>query len=86
MENDEDLDADEQEELKAPQGSGRLVVVGGGRGGVGKSLLAESLALYFAQLGKQVLLVDADATGSKRFLDARYGELQSTFANLHLSK
>ena len=28
----------------------------------------------------------ADAAGSKRFLDARYQELQSTFANLHLSK
>ena len=41
-----------------------LIVVGGGRGGVGKSLVAEGLAVYFAQLGKNVVLVDADANGS----------------------
>jgi flagellar biosynthesis protein FlhG len=43
---------------------GRLVAVGGGRGGVGKSLVAVNLAVYFAQLGKSVVLVDADASGS----------------------
>lgn len=41
-----------------------LIVVGGGRGGVGKSLVAEGLAVYFAQLGKNVVLVDADPNGS----------------------
>jgi len=46
-------------------GYGRqLVVVGGGRGGVGKTLVSQNLAVYFAQLGKTVTLVDADATGS----------------------
>jgi len=50
----------------APRGiaSGRLITVGGGRGGVGKSVIAESLAVYFAQLGKPVVLVDADPTGA----------------------
>jgi flagellar biosynthesis protein FlhG len=43
---------------------GRFIAVGGGRGGVGKSLVAVNLAVYFAQLGKAVVLVDADATGS----------------------
>ncbi len=43
---------------------GRFVAVGGGRGGVGKSLVAVNLAVYFAQLGKTVVLVDADASGS----------------------
>jgi flagellar biosynthesis protein FlhG len=43
---------------------GRFVAVGGGRGGVGKSLVAVNLAVYFAQLGKAVVLVDADASGS----------------------
>jgi flagellar biosynthesis protein FlhG len=45
----------------------RLVVVGGGRGGVGKSTLALNLGVYFAQLGRSVVVCDAD----------------STFANLH---
>ncbi len=54
-----------------PRGSGRLIAVGGGRGGVGKSILAESLAVYFAQLGKPVILVDADPTGAN--LHAHFG-------------
>src|SRR5580658_9188322 len=43
---------------------GRFIAVGGGRGGVGKSLVAVNLAVYFAQLGKRVVLVDADPMGS----------------------
>src|SRR5580704_5623382 len=50
---------------------GRFVAVGGGRGGVGKSLVAVNLAVYFAQLGKTVVLVDADASGSN--LHAHFG-------------
>jgi flagellar biosynthesis protein FlhG len=42
----------------------RFIAVGAGRGGVGKSLVAVNLAVYFAQLGKTVVLVDADAGGS----------------------
>jgi flagellar biosynthesis protein FlhG len=45
-------------------GTRRFIAVGGGRGGVGKSLVAVNLAVYFAQLGKAVVLVDADAGGS----------------------
>jgi flagellar biosynthesis protein FlhG len=48
----------------AVRGLGRFIAVGGGRGGVGKSLVAVNLAVYFAQLGKQVVLVDADAAGA----------------------
>lgn len=50
---------------------GRFIAVGGGRGGVGKSLVAVNLAVYFAQLGKPVVLVDADAAGSN--LHAQFG-------------
>ena len=49
----------------------KLIAVGGGRGGVGKSVLAENLAIYFAQLGKSVVLVDADGTGAN--LHAHFG-------------
>jgi flagellar biosynthesis protein FlhG len=50
---------------------GRFIAVGGGRGGVGKSLVAVNLAVYFAQLGKSVVLADADASASN--LHAHFG-------------
>ncbi len=49
----------------------RVIAVGAGRGGVGKSLVAVNLAVYLAQLGKLVVLVDADAGGSN--LHAHFG-------------
>lgn len=54
--------------MRAPH---KLIAVGGGRGGVGKSVLAQNLAIYFAQLGKSVVLVDADPTGAN--LHAHFG-------------
>jgi flagellar biosynthesis protein FlhG len=53
------------------EGGARFLAVGGGRGGVGKSLVAVNLAVYFAQLGKTVVLVDADAGGAN--LHAHFG-------------
>lgn len=41
-------------------GPGRVVSVGGGKGGVGKSVVAANLAVAMAQEGAQVVLVDAD--------------------------
>lgn len=41
-----------------------VIAVGGGRGGVGKSLLSVNLGVYFAQLGRNVVLCDADPSGS----------------------
>jgi flagellar biosynthesis protein FlhG len=64
----------ESEPIEAPEAPHRvrrLIAVGGGRGGVGKSLVASNLAVYFAQLGKGVVLVDADTTGSN--LHAHFG-------------
>jgi flagellar biosynthesis protein FlhG len=61
------VDTDEPESSEAPpsmRGVGRVIAVGGGRGGVGKSLVSVNLAVYFAQLGKSVVLVDADSAGS----------------------
>jgi flagellar biosynthesis protein FlhG len=48
-----------------------MLAVGGGRGGVGKSLIAQNLAVYFAQLGKSVVLVDLDPTGAN--VHAQFG-------------
>jgi len=51
-------------EIEGARGARHLIAVGGGRGGVGKSLIAQNLAVYFAQLGKRVALIDSDATGT----------------------
>lgn len=40
----------------------KLVAIGGGRGGAGHSVLTVNLGVYLAQLGRKVVLVDADAT------------------------
>lgn len=42
----------------------RLLVVGGARGGVGKTVLAANLGLYLSTIGRRVVLVDADAAGA----------------------
>lgn len=59
-------------------GGRTFIAIGGGRGGVGKTLVAENLAVYMAQLGKAVALVDADASGSN--LHVRLGAQAATHA------
>ncbi len=49
---------------ETPQRVRHIITVGGGRGGVGKSLLTVNLGVYLAQLGREVLIVDADLAGS----------------------
>ncbi len=39
--------------------SPRVVAIGGGKGGVGKSLVAANVGIFLATLGKRVILVDA---------------------------
>ncbi len=48
---------------RLPRGR-RVIAVGGGRGGVGKSTLTLNLGVYFAQLGRSVVVCDADPAGS----------------------
>jgi flagellar biosynthesis protein FlhG len=51
--------------LNAPgRAARRIVAVGGGKGGAGKSLIAANLAIYLATLGKKVVLFDADLGGA----------------------
>lgn len=52
-------------EAPAPRGVRNVVAVGGGRGGVGKSTVAVNIAVYLAQLGRTVVLVDADPAGAE---------------------
>lgn len=61
---------EEQEASDAPlqaaqRGARHLVAVAGGRGGVGASIVAVNLAVYLAQLGRRVALVDADPAGAQ---------------------
>ena len=42
----------------------RVVAVGGGKGGSGKSLIAANVAIFLATLGKKVVLFDADLGGA----------------------
>src|SRR5688500_484243 len=48
-----------------PLGVKHVIAVGGGRGGAGKSIVAVNLAVYLAQLGRKVLLIDADPSGAE---------------------
>lgn len=42
----------------------RIIAVGGGKGGIGKTLVAANLGIALAQKGKRVALVDADLGGA----------------------
>jgi flagellar biosynthesis protein FlhG len=42
----------------------QVVAIGGGKGGVGKSLVAVNLAIAFAQRGRRTVLIDADLGGA----------------------
>jgi len=42
----------------------RIVAVGGGKGGIGKSLVSANLGIALAQRGSSVILVDADLGGA----------------------
>jgi flagellar biosynthesis protein FlhG len=42
----------------------RVVAFAGGRGGIGRSVLAANVGVYLAQIGKRVVVVDADLGGA----------------------
>ncbi len=44
--------------------AGRIVSVGGGKGGIGKSLISANLGIELARRGRRVVLVDADLGGA----------------------
>src|SRR3569833_2571519 len=46
--------------MSNPARVGRIVAVGGGKGGVGKSLVSTNLAVALARTGAKVVMLDAD--------------------------
>ena len=75
------------------QKSATTIAVGGGKGGVGKSLVASNLAISIARLGARVVLVDADLGSANQhtlfgidrpgltlqaLVDGRVGSLEET--------
>lgn len=46
------------------RGTTRVIGIGAGRGGAGKSLLSINLGIYLAQLGRSVIVADVDPAGS----------------------
>jgi flagellar biosynthesis protein FlhG len=59
-----------QEPLDSPHATApvarqrRVIAVGGGKGGIGKTLVSTSLAIELARRGREVVLVDADLGGA----------------------
>jgi flagellar biosynthesis protein FlhG len=54
----------EAQAATAPRSRRQIWSVGGGKGGIGKTLLVASLGWQLARLGKRVILVDADLAGA----------------------
>jgi flagellar biosynthesis protein FlhG len=50
--------------VAAPRTERRIWAIGGGKGGIGKSLLAASIGWQLARMGQRVVLVDADLGGA----------------------
>ena len=50
--------------MTSKEQNARIIAVGGGKGGAGKSFLAANLALGVAERGNRVLLLDADLGGA----------------------
>lgn len=50
--------------VAAPRPERQIWSFGGGKGGIGKSLLAAALGWHLARMGKRVILVDADLGGA----------------------
>jgi flagellar biosynthesis protein FlhG len=62
-----------------PLGVKHVIAVGGGRGGVGKSIVAVNLGVYLAQLGRKVLLIDTDPAGAELHTALGLGPLSSLY-------
>ena len=51
---------EQRENRRAIRGPGKIIAVGGAKGGIGKSLFVANLGVLLSQLGKKTVLVDLD--------------------------
>jgi len=73
--------------VSAPPGLGgrprpkRIIAVGGGKGGIGKSMVSANLGVALAQAGMSVLLVDADLGGANLHTCLGVGQPEATLSD-----
>lgn len=60
----------------------KIIAIGGGKGGVGKSLLAANLGIYLAQVGNRTLLLDLDLGGANLHTFVGVNRPQATLGDL----
>ncbi len=66
----------------APDEGPRIIAVGGGKGGTGKSLLAANIGIFLSTLGKRVTLVDAAFGAATLHQFVGLARPQRTLANM----
>lgn len=59
-----DFDKDGPILVQRSPGGSEIIAVGGGKGGIGKSMLSANLGLALAEMGNRVVLFDADLGGA----------------------
>jgi len=73
--------------LPRTRGAGpRILALGGGKGGSGRSLIAVNIGVHLAQVGKKVLLVDADFSGANLHTLLGVGPPRKTISDVLLRK
>jgi flagellar biosynthesis protein FlhG len=59
----------------------RIIAVGGGKGGIGKSLVSSNLGVALAKAGRQVVMVDADLGGANLHTCLGIGQPKGTLSD-----
>jgi flagellar biosynthesis protein FlhG len=65
---------------------GKIIAIGGAKGGIGKSIIAANLGIYLASLGLKTVLIDLDLGGSNLHLYLGYRTLLRRSINDFLKK
>lgn len=73
----------EAKTIKNPEPTKRIIAVGGGKGGVGKTVMSASIGVTLATLGNEVVMVDADLGGANLHTVMGILEPQRTFFDFY---